>query len=167
MRQQAGVLRGLVIVGASDLGHWAKASQAHDQLSTRLRIFSQIPLATCAVCGVLYLFYGRMKLSVKRAHQIAPLHLAFGDFVKALFNFRRKVVIDNRGEVIDQEIVHHKTNIGRNQLALIRPHLFNEVLGLDRCALEQQFAIRAVFTFDGSFLDVFFINDSGNRSRVG
>ena len=66
-----------------------------------------------------------MKRSVKRAHQIAPLHLAFGDLVKTLFNLCRKVVIDYRGEVIDQEIIHHKANIGRNQLALFRPHLFN------------------------------------------
>jgi hypothetical protein len=77
-----------------------------------------------------------MKIAIKTAHQIAPCHLSFSDFIKTLFNLCGEVVINDVRKVIDQEVTNDKTNVGWNEFSFLRTHFFGELVCADRSALK-------------------------------
>ena len=75
--------------------------------------------------SVYYLLNIRFEARVEVAHHIGPWLLAFSNLVKLLFYAGREVVVHDVGEVFNQEVVHHDTNVGRQQFALLVARYLN------------------------------------------
>ena len=74
-----------------------------------------------------------MELIVKRADQILPLSLTLGNFVKALLDICREVVVDDTGEVFHQEVGHDHSHIRRHEPSAIAAIALLLLVRLDRC----------------------------------
>ncbi len=59
-----------------------------------------------------------MERFVELINHLGPLQLPLGNFVELLFNLSGKVVVDNIGEILNQEIVYHNSNIAWEKFSL-------------------------------------------------
>ena len=66
--------------------------------------------------GLRRLHDNRMEKLIELINSGCPFHLALGDQVELLLDVSRKIIIEYVREIGHQEIIHHKADIGRDQL---------------------------------------------------
>src|SRR5690606_17400550 len=85
----------VLVLGVSNLRHRPEFTQTHAHGLARFRIGTQYALAAFTLGICLHFLYIRMEVIVKVPHHLGPVDISFGDFVKVLFNFSRKMIIED------------------------------------------------------------------------
>ncbi len=122
----------LLVVYATNLYHRAEAADLHRYGLLTHRVGTQDALA-----HFMLLFHGhgllhqRLELAVELLHQAGPLLLTLGHLIELFLDVCREVIIHNLGEVLQQEVVDHRTDVGRKQLTLLAAGQFRAYLLFD------------------------------------
>ena len=85
-----------------------------------------------------------VKLLVELAYLVVPHLLALGNLVKLVLHLGREVVVENRWEILHEEVVDHHAHIGGQQLALLGAGELALARGLDLVASEHHHLIVAL-----------------------
>ena len=73
---------------------------------------------------LLRFFHTVVELAVEAVHHVLPIFSTGCDFVKLLFDLGRKVEVNHVGEMLDQEVVDHHGNIGREEFVFLCSRIF-------------------------------------------
>ena len=118
--EQRGKQRLLRIFGSTDLYQRTETAYLHRYGTTAFRVRTQYPFAHFMLQPQSEsALYNRVKEFVKMIYLIVPHGFSLGNIVELLLDIRRKVIIENIGEILRQEIVDDNSYIGGEQFAFI------------------------------------------------
>ncbi len=167
-RGELGLRRLLVFgMGNSDLNDRAVTADLHKHRIAALRVHAELtfPYLMFGLDGSRGL-YDRMENLIEFIDSLCPDQLAFRNRVKFLFNAGRKVVIQHIREILHQEVVHHRTDIGRHQLIAVGPDGLGLHRLLDLSPGERKDRVGTFRAFLIPFHHIFAVLDRLDRRRV-
>ena len=100
--------------------------------TTALGVLTQFALTgLMLLTGIQRLVHYRFKALVESLHHTRPFLFALGNLIEVMLHLGSEVIVHDFLEVIHQEVVHHDTDICRQQFSLIRADQFlaNRLLG--------------------------------------
>ena len=113
-----------LVVWAADLGHGAVAANATQDLRPGFRVDAKDALAR-GPFGVFHgVFHSHLERLVEALEHGAPVQLALRDDVEFSLHVCREVVVEDVGEVLEQEVVHHQSDVGGEELAAFLTRVF-------------------------------------------
>ena len=116
--------------------------------------------------GIHGLFHCGFKLLIEAFHHVRPFLTAFSNFIEILFYLSGEVIVHDGWEILHQEVVHHHTDIGRQELSLIRTGHFLPLLLSDHLALQGIDGVEALFALLVSLMHIFALLNGGNGGSI-
>ena len=156
------------VLGTAYLHYRTVASNLHRYRSSALRVCSQQSL-TCFVlaAGVEGLVNGRLKALIEVLQHLVPVLLAFGDRVETLLYAGREVIVHDVGEVLNEEIIDHRSDVRWQQFALLVACKFFLCLCRNLLCAEGVDGVCALFAFLVTLHNVLALLDGGDCRGVG
>ena len=111
--------------------------------------------------------YHRVKEFVKMIYLIVPHGFSLGNIVELLLDIRRKVIIENIGEILRQEIVDDNSYIGGEQFAFIGSCELGFLSRFDFPIVQRQHTIFPLRSFPIALLDIFALLYGRNGWCIG
>ena len=102
-----------------------------------------------------YLFYYRMEHLVELVDGLRPNHLPVGDGIKLLLDTGREIVIHNRRKTFHEEIIDHRTDIGRKKFSPVGTDCLSLLFLRYPAFAERQDHVGTLYPFFISFHDIF------------
>ena len=96
----------------------------------------------------------RLEVFVEILQHVGPLLLAFGDGIEFLLHLGGEIVVEHIGEVFEQEVVHHESDVCRQQFALLAAHGLCLLCGWDGVSLQRVDGECALVALAVAFLHV-------------
>ena len=165
---QLGELRLLLVLGSTNLYHRTEAADLHKHGLARLGVLAQQALAGLMLAALVHgLLDGGLELLVEVLHHLLPLFVALGNLVELLLHAGGEVVVHDVLEVLHQEVVHHDTDVGRQQLALVRAGYLFLLLHINLDAFQRGHLIGAGLALLVALLHVFALLDGRDGRSIG
>ena len=118
--RQCGEERFLLLLGRANLHHRAVASDAHFHHFARFRVDAQFALAHAQFVAFLHSpRHQRVEVGVELSDEAGPFLVALSHIVEVLLHVGGEVVVHDVGEVSRQEVVDHRTDVRRQEFALV------------------------------------------------
>ena len=110
----------VLVVGTSNLYNGSEAAYLDEYGLAALGVDTQLSFTGLSLLtGVHRLLHNRFEVLIERLHHVGPLFFTFSYLIKVLFHFGGEVIVHNGGEILHEEVVHHNTDIRRQQLSLV------------------------------------------------
>ena len=117
--------------------------------------------------GIQRLVHYGFKALVESLHHTRPFLFALGNLIEVVLHLGSEVIVHDFLKVIHQEVVHHDTDICRQQFSLIRADQFLANRLLDLLALQRVDGVSALLTLLIAFMHVVALLDGGNGGGIG
>ena len=124
--------RFVITFAIANLDHRTITADFHTHRLTAFGIIAEIAFAhaSFAALGQYGVDLG-LQISVESANEFRPILGTFCHEVEIMFDIGREVVVHNGGEFVHQEVIHHNTDVGRNQFTAVAAVILTALLGRD------------------------------------
>ena len=122
---------------AANLNHRAITADFHTHRLTAFGIIAEIAFADASFAALSQ--HGvdlGFQISVESANEFRPIFGTFCHEVEIMLDIGGEVVVHNGGEFVHQEVIHHNTDVGRNEFSAVAAVILTALLGRDLIAGE-------------------------------
>ena len=111
--------------------------------------------------------HNRFEILIEITHHVGPFLITLGNLVKLLFHLSSEVIVHDTGEILQEEVVHHNTDVGRHEFSLVTASnlgtgFLGDLLSLEHNRLKLSFLALLI-----TLVHIFALLDGANRRSIG
>ena len=157
----------IITFATTDLHHRTIATNLHTHHTTTFWFIAEMSFThTCFRAFFHHTIHLRIERITERTNNIRPFLLTFCHTVEIVFHLCGEIIVHETGEVIQQKVIHHNTDVSRHKFTTIATEVFGACFRGNTVVLQSCHHKLTRLSFALAFCHIFALLDSRNRWRI-